>query len=65
MLIVATASLGWFTVRDQLALPHIKNVQGSGGDLVSEQDVVARLWEDPLIAVESGDAPAERHKRRR
>ena len=53
VLMLATASLGWLTIKDQVAPPRIKDVRGSGGNPVSGQDVVARLWEDPLLAVQA------------
>jgi hypothetical protein len=53
VLMVATAALGWFTLTDSLFSPRIADDRSAASVPFGEQDVVARLWEDPLQAVQA------------
>jgi hypothetical protein len=50
-LMLATLALGWSTLNDRWALPKLAADRSLGVVATSEQDVTARLWEDPLQAV--------------
>lgn len=51
VMIVATATLGWFTLRDS-GLPRVGDSRLVAPTSADEQDVAARLWEDPFQAVQ-------------
>src|SRR3989304_1148885 len=52
-LVLATVAVGWFALSDRLSFPKIAVDRSLGRAAVSEQDVIARLWEDPLQAVQA------------
>ena len=49
VMILATAMLGWVSLKDG-ASPRVADNRSSAAVPADEQDVVARLWEDPLQA---------------
>ncbi|WP_157604955.1 hypothetical protein [Schlesneria paludicola] len=51
VMILATASLGWIGLRNRGELGRIGESRTAEVSLASPQDVVARMWEDPLQAV--------------
>jgi hypothetical protein len=53
VLLLATAVLGWISFQDANELPGILGDRQAVPVFVSEQNVTARLWEDPLQAVQS------------
>jgi hypothetical protein len=50
---LATVALGWFTLSDSISVPKISPDRSFGRTTPSEEDVTARLWEDPLLAVQT------------
>lgn len=51
-MMVATAMLGWFTLRDG-GVSRLNDNRAPSQVVADDQDVTARLWEDPLEAVQS------------
>ena len=51
VMIVATATLGWLTLKDN-SLPRVGDSRLVAQPSADEQDVAARLWEDPFQAVQ-------------
>ena len=52
LLLVATATLGWISFKDA-GLPRVADSRVAAQVPADEQDVVARMWEDPLQAIKS------------
>src|SRR5689334_7318384 len=53
VLLVATAMLGWISFKDSRELPGILGDRNTVTVPALEQSVTARLWEDPLQAVQA------------
>src|SRR5262245_47125841 len=64
ILVVATVALGWITLRNP-SISGVADNRSSSEKTADEQDVVARLWEDPLQAIQASlpkpdhDSPAD------
>src|SRR5882672_8097512 len=61
LLLVATATLGWISLKDP-GVPRVVDDRTSAQVPADEQDVVARLWEDPLQAVQMELSKPDRGK---
>ena len=60
LMVVSSATLGWFSFSDRALPSRIADTRTGGSGVVSEQDVLARLWEDPIQAVA---AEASKHEK--
>jgi hypothetical protein len=60
-MILATLALGWFKFGD-VALPTMSLDRPKTSVVASEEDITARLWEDPLNAVLAGKADTDDKK---